>query len=108
MKALVNIKRKRNPNNKYNGLTFEVAESNLTGDPKIDDNGILLIIGNASVFFNFDEICIIDFQCVMQYYYDEFNTPIDFKYDPAEARVLYFRLLKYQQIHGINFTPTKN
>lgn len=113
MKAIVNIKSKRNKLSKLNGLTFEVAERDNSILPLIDDNGIVLDIAGGPDFdlptlveFDYNQIIIVDFQQEMQDAYDMLNTAMPD--DVSDMRCYYFRLLKYQGLNGIKFDSHKN
>jgi len=109
MKAIINIKSKRNQLSRLNGLTFDVLKQG--HELCIDDQGAILIIfddyGECIRHFEFADIIIVDFQEEMQNASDMLKTAkkID---DILEMCCYYFRLLKYQQINGIKFDSYKN
>ena len=116
MKAIVNIKSKRNPLNKLNGLTFELAERYNSSLPLIDDNGIVIDTDSGLpdsdelppvIQLNYNQIIIVDFQEEMQNASDMLKTAKNTD-DISEMRCYYFRLLKYQEINGIKFESRKN
>jgi hypothetical protein len=57
MKAIINIKNKKNQYSKFNGLTFEVKESLSYGFGLL---GVNSEFPNAQTDFNFNEVIIVD------------------------------------------------
>lgn len=108
MKAIINIKSKRNQLSRLNGLTFDVLEQG--HELCIDDQGAMLIIfddyGECIRHFEFADIIIVDFQIEFQDAYNRmlFAEPKD----ASESRCYYFRLLKYHDIKEISFDPKLN
>lgn len=97
MRAIVNVK-KGSAYAKYNGLTFEVAETR-ADEWNEKKSRITLKIKDVNVDFALEEVIISDFQKEIQRAYDDKNWDSS-KYEP------YNTLRIYGRVKRLNFEPT--